>query len=200
MGGHMMNILRVLHQATAEEVLAGLTWYRDSLDHVVALVRDSYKRGELARMPRRRAIAGMIAALSPQKTWTINVRLVLQVLRTRDGGQYKFQVKKAVAIADGADPLAVLKGPKERAFFECLFDPDHTQAVTVDGHAFSVWMGVRIYVTRVRLSRRLYRIAAGDYQRAAKQVGLRPNQLQAITWLCHRRMHNSLGFIWDKRA
>jgi hypothetical protein len=197
-----MNILRVLHQASAEEVLAGLTWYRDSLDHVVSLVRDSHQRGEIPATPKtsRRAIAGMIAALSPQKTWTINVRLVFQVLRTRDGGQYKVQVKKAAAIADGADPLSVLKGPKERAFFECLFDPDHTQAVTVDGHAFSIWMGVRIYVTRVRLSRRLYRIAEGDYQRAAKQVGLRPHQLQAITWLCHRRMHNSLGFIWDKSA
>jgi hypothetical protein len=202
MTGHVMNILRVLHKATAEEIVAGLTWYRDSLGHVASLVEDAQRRGEIPRGRRitRRALAGMIAALSPNKTWTINAGLVLQVLRHRDAKQYKAQVAKAVAILDGADPLDVLNGPKERAFFECLADSDCTDAVTIDGHAFSVWIGRLVYTSRARVGRRLYRLAHADYVKAARQVGLRPNQLQAITWLAHRRIHNSRGHAQDKAS
>jgi hypothetical protein len=201
MGGQVLNIIRTLQQATAAEVFAGLTWYRDSLDYVAALVKDAQRQGEIpSGRICRRALAGMLAALSPNKTWTINVGLVLQVLRHRDAKQYKGQVAKALAILDGADPLDVLRGPKERAFFECLADSDGTDAVTIDGHAFSVWIGRLVYTSRARVGRRLYRLAQGDYQKAARQVGLKPHQLQAITWLAHRRIHNSRGHAQDKAS
>ena len=199
--GQVLNIIRTLQQATVAEVFAGLTWYRDSLDYVVSLVRDAQARGEIPRSRiSRRALAGILAALSPNKTWTINVGLVLQVLQNRAAKQYTQQVNKALAILDGAEPRDVLKGPKERAFFECFADPEGTDAVTIDGHSFSVWIGRLVYTSRARVGRRLYRLAQADYQKAARQVGLRPHQLQAITWLTHRRIHGSRGYAQDKAS
>jgi hypothetical protein len=202
LSGQVLNILRTFHQATTEEIITGLTWYRDGLDYVASLVQDARKRGEIPqdRWITRPALAGMIAALSPNKPWTINIDLVLQVLRHRDAKQYKGQVAKALAILDGSDPLDVLNGPKERAFFECFADPDGTNAVTIDGHAFSAWMGRLIYTSRARVSRRLYRLAQADYVKAARQVALKPHQIQAITWLAHRRIHNSRGYAIDKAS
>jgi hypothetical protein len=32
LGGQVLNIIRTYHHATAEEIAAGLTWYRDAVD------------------------------------------------------------------------------------------------------------------------------------------------------------------------
>jgi hypothetical protein len=195
----VLNILRTYHRAEADELIAGLTWYRDALDHALRLVRKGRRNREIpGKSPiGRRAMAGILAALSPQKTWAQNLRLMLRVVRGDPGGQYSGQVRKALAILGGADPLGVLRGPKERAFFECLAD-DATEAVTVDGHAYSVWAGKRVFTTRLRIGVRAYRLIAADYRRAAGLCGLRPHQLQAITWLAYRRLVKSVGHAHDR--
>jgi hypothetical protein len=193
------NILRTYHRAEADEIIAGLTWYADAIEHALRLLRRGRRQREIAGRPPvgRRAMAGILAALSPQKTWAQNLRLMLRLLRGQPGGQYRGQVAKALAILNGADPLAVLKGPKERAFFACLAD-DATDAVTVDGHAYSVWAGQRVLTTQLQIGARAHRLVAADYRRAAALCGLRPHQLQAITWLAHRRLVRSNGHAHDR--
>jgi hypothetical protein len=195
----VLNILRTYHRAEADELIAGLTWYRDAIDHAQRLVRRGRRAGEIPGKPpiSRRTLAGIIAALSPQKSWAQNLRLMLRVVRGQPGGQYRHQVAKALAIRDGARPLEVLKGQKERAFFECLAE-DGTDAVTVDGHAYSVWAGQRVFTTRLRIGIRAYRLVAADYRRAGLLCGLRPHQIQAITWLAHRRLVKSNGHAHDR--
>jgi len=195
-----MNILRTFHLATAEEMTSGLTWYRDGLETAARLVADARKRGEVVhkRAITRNALAGILAALSPQKSWSRNLGLLLDLLAGRPVGQFATQVAKARAILGGRAPLDVLVGPKERAFYLGFTDPN-TEAVTIDGHAYSVWQGQRIMTTRVKITAALFRLAAADYATAADQVGLRPHQIQAITWLTHRRIHNSTGHVQDQK-
>jgi hypothetical protein len=195
----VMNILRTYHRAEADEIIAGLTWYRDAIDHALRLARKGVRAGEVPATPavRRTALAGIVAALSPNKTWSQNLHLMLRLLRGHPGGQYPVQVAKALAILRGADPREVLRGRKERAFFECLAD-QATDEVAVDGHAFSIWKGKRVLTTRTRIGVRAYAMTAADYRRAAWLCGLRPHQIQAITWLAHRRLVKSVGHAHDR--
>jgi hypothetical protein len=193
------NILRTYYRAEADEIIAGLTWYRDSTDLALRLVRRDRKNGLIPGRPpvTRRAMAGILAALSPQTPWARNLRLALLVLGGERAGIQRTRLAKAVAIRDGADPLEVLKGPKERAFYLCLaeLDPD---AVTVDGHAYSVWAGRQVLTTTGEVTTRIFRLAADDYRRAADLCGLAPPQMQAITWLAHRRLVKSVGVGHDR--
>ena len=107
---------------------------------------------------------------------------------------------KALPIRDGSDPLDGLNGPKQRACFQGFADPDTTDAVTSDAHAFSAWMGRLIYTSRARVSRRLYRLAPADYLNAASQVALKPHPIQAITGLAHRPIHHCRGSAIDKAS
>jgi hypothetical protein len=77
-----------------------------------------------------------------------------------------------------------------RAFFACISEPATTQAVCIDGHAYSIWAGRRITLDAVPpVSDRLYNRIVGDYVVVAKHLGIRPHQLQAITWVAWRRLH-----------
>lgn len=201
--GNVMNILRVFHQANTQEMQEGLLWYKAQLDIVVARVEDIFRRRRhKAGTPRptRDMVAGITAALSPNKVWTHNIRLVEQLVRTGDAGTYKRQVAKALRILAGESPLSVLCGPKELAFYKCFVDGGKGEAVTVDGHAYSVWRGLYISTSKARVTARGYRLAADDYREVALMVGLSPAQVQAITWLTHRRVHMSKGHVVDMRA
>ena len=66
-----------------------------------------------------------------------------------------------------------------------------TDAVCIDGHAYSSWAGIR-YATskRPRISNRECHVIADDYREAAGHVGIKPHQMQAINWLAWRRLHD----------
>jgi hypothetical protein len=95
---------------------------------------------------------------------------------------------KALEIYDGADWRQVLKGPKERSFADNISNPKRSQAVTVDRHAVRVALGdiatrdksgPEVILSRVGV----YEAIAQAYRDAAKDLGLLPLELQAITWL-----------------
>lgn len=197
--GQVMNILKVYHQANASEIATGLTWYRDMYQHVARLVKQQVRRQGSNLPTDKRTICGVIACLSPNKGWAENIRQVLHAYEFGTGQHVWFQNAKAVRILRGEDPRDILKGHKERAFHECFLDPDRTQAVTVDGHTYAVWMGELIYTSQARLTDRLFLLATRDYQEAAKMVGLKPHQIQAIVWLAWRRIHGSRGHKIDKK-
>jgi hypothetical protein len=69
--------------------------------------------------------------------------------------------------------------------------------VCIDGHAYSIWAGETIRTTKTpKIGPRLYEQIARDYTAAAALIGSHapsheipsPAQLQAITWLTHRRL------------
>lgn len=183
-----LNILAVYHQATREELRAGLSWYAD-VNEECARLAQTY------RVTMQQA-AGVIAALSPGLRWENNVEAAERMLAEEPldglGVRWYANVRKAEAILNASDPFVALKGNKVRAFYACILTPDKGLSVCVDGHAYCIWTGRRIGLDKVpELNDRLYNRIASDYMSVARVVQLQACQLQAITWLTWRRLHNA---------
>ncbi len=97
-------------------------------------------------------------------------------------------VHKALRCLELDNPLSEFSektGPKTRAFYACLVDPENVVDVCIDRHAASAALGRRgsrggSAVERIPLT--LYRWIARHYVAIAKRVGLAPHQVQAIIW------------------
>uniref|UniRef100_UPI0007C7269E DUF7178 family protein n=1 Tax=Streptomyces sp. SBT349 TaxID=1580539 RepID=UPI0007C7269E len=171
------NILGVWHSATAEQEQRGRAWYRTA-HHLAA----SLTGGDA------RAGAGVIAALSANKSWEQNVSLARRACETSlTGGHVRDALTKAAAILAGADPADLL--PMDRktgAFFRCIADPTDDHAVVIDRHAHDVAVG-HVYGNRDRglSSLRRYELLANCYRQAARRLGELPSTVQAVTWIIH---------------
>lgn len=182
-----LNVLRVYHEATKEELHEGMNWYADVHQEAERLA-DTY------RVTLKHA-AGIIAALSPRMRWGRNIDEAEQILLC-DGDEHASlivgsalgdNVRKACSIARGDSPEVVLQGNKVRAFYQCIVEPESPLTVCVDVHAYSIWLGRP--EPGPTLSDRLYARVASDYVAVARSLSLVPCQLQAITWTRWRRTH-----------
>lgn len=175
-GPLVANILATFERATPDELSAGTLWYWDAHGIAADLTPGDPHRG-----------AGILAALSPQVSWPENVRAAHAVLRGEDPPCLPLSVDRARAILQGASPEATLGGRKVRSFYRNIHRPDIGGAVTVDRHAVAIATGVRDITDR-RLERPgVYVAIAGAYRTAARRTALLPHELQAVTWLTHRR-------------
>jgi hypothetical protein len=171
------NILACYSSATDEERSNGGDWY--SYAHLFA--------AELGR-GRVRMAAGVIAALSPQESWSENVKLAIRAFSTRGpSGQTGANVDKARRILLGDDPASVLGGPKVRAFYALILDPGNGWEVVVDRHALDIALNGHEVKAKWLERKGAYDLIGDAYRKAAAQLGLAPHQVQAITWLAHRR-------------
>lgn len=132
------NIQSVYWQSTDREREAGRRWYEEA--HGVARVLATVARLEV------RAAAGLLAALSPLNRWEDSVgdafrmaRRVDSTVRTTHGNRWK-----AVRILAGEDPDVVLTGPKVRAFWSGIADPQSSTRVAVDRHLYRAACGFEI--------------------------------------------------------
>lgn len=188
------SILAVFFQATEAERHEGLSWYgrAQQVARRIAEINDDICY---------RTVAGVIAALSPNNRWERNVADAEALIKvfTCGGDCDALKVStfgknkaKAIAILKGADPLDVLGGNKVRAFYQCIMQED---AVCVDGHAYSVWLGQRVPTSKTpSISDKLYAKIAEDYRLATKEIiditgdFYLPYQIQAITWVAWRNL------------
>jgi hypothetical protein len=173
------NIRRTLDTATSEQRAEGKRWYQTA--HTFA--HGLSKRHKITVSQA----AGIIAALSPQTPWSRNMAIADTFCRTGDAGTLRGSVRKARAIRAGADPLAVLKGPKTTAFYANILDPSGPE-VTIDRHAADVACGVRrgrAYRPEIRMESGYHQVADA-YRAVAAELGMRGNVVQAITWLAWR--------------
>lgn len=187
------NILAVFFSANTAEVCEGREWYSNANEYACALAYKYNIHVESA--------AGIIAALSPNNRWSRNLTDAEALIQAYANGGDPGDVKvttfnknkaKAIAILEGADPLDVLGGRKVRAFYECIMDVD---AVCVDGHAYSIWLGQRVATTKTpSISAKLYEQIADDYRKATAQINnitgqhFTPAQVQAVTWVVWRNL------------
>jgi hypothetical protein len=180
------NILSVYARATAEERAEGLNWYR----HAHGIACDIASRVGCTVQ----GAAGILAALSPSVAWETNVTDAYRLAADEPGAfsTYGPNVRKARAIRDGANPLDILGGPKVRAFYACILEPDSAHGtVCVDRHAVSVafakTLGQKFGPAYLALAGSYARVAKA-YCAAAKTLGILPHQLQAITWVAWRNL------------
>lgn len=172
---YVRNIIRAFESASADQEKRGRDWY--STAHEIA---EFMSEGDV------RAGAGVIAALSAQKAWALNVRMAEQAFATGEPhGHTQDAITKAAKILAGADPADVLPmTSKTGMFFRTILDPDDPDAVVIDRHAHDVAIGIR-YGNRDRgLSNRTrYATLAHAYREAARILGELPSTVQAVTWL-----------------
>jgi hypothetical protein len=129
--------------------------------------------------------AGVIAALSANKSWSENTKIATRALGSgKATGHVKDALLKATRIMNGADPVDVLPmAAKTGNFYRCIIDPTDAHAVCVDRHAHDVAVGRAYGNTERGLStQRRYDVIADAYRAAAVRVGILPQELQAITW------------------
>jgi hypothetical protein len=180
------NILGVYAQCTPAEHRAGMRWYRTAHNAAVFLARHH----DLSV----HQTSAIIAVLSPGLRWEHNIEAAERVICgfSLDGLGVRWYdgVRKAERIVNGENPHIVAKGNKVRAFWSCIESPNDTLSVCIDGHAFAICAGQRITLEDTpTMNDRHYNRLAKHYNDAAREVGIRPCQLQAITWVTWRRLH-----------
>lgn len=171
------NIISVWDAATPDQELHGRSWYQSAHAPAVMLTAGNARLG-----------AGVIAALSANKSWEENIRLARLACGTGLAvGHVTDALAKATAILAGTDPAEVLPMTRKTGhFFRCILDPDDPEAVVIDRHAHDVAVG-RLYGNRDRglSSIRRYQLLADCYHRAAARLGELPSTVQAVTCVVH---------------
>ena len=168
------NIVRVVETATRDQKSDGLRWYTEA--HSVA-----QNLANVNAMTLEQA-AGIIAALSPRVRWERNVYLAWEITNTHDCPGLGRSRDNALAIMHGANTFDVLRGPKTRAFAQAIASAGRDGIAVVD-----VW-AVRA-ATRSRfdeVARARYADVALAYSIAARRLGLRTHDAQAIAWVATR--------------
>lgn len=182
------RIMRLFADATDEELAYGLTWYGQA--HALAC--------ELAETHGVSVdqVAGVIAALSPQTSWDQNIIRARQLLTTGSTYGLGLGIRKAISILAGSAPGDVLGGPKTLAFWSNIADPENSQAVTIDRHAYDAALG---YVADERERKSLdrkgeYERIADIYRSAARSLGVAPHVAQAVVWAVWRNRYGRFAF------
>jgi hypothetical protein len=193
--GNASNIVNVYRSATPEQVAKGRRWYGQFFSDVI---RTAARAG--FRVQTRSDVSmvcGLAAAFSIQRSPNVNLWHLFFFLTEAAAGRLDVSIHtgtqdtKARRIYNGADPLDVLTGPKERSFYSNIIgDGD---AVTIDGHAWSVWTGTRTTTDKVKVPPGGPRREAcvEDYRQAAAILGTSARDVQAVTWVTWRDMHQS---------
>jgi hypothetical protein len=175
------RLVRHYRAASPEMITAGRNWYPDAGSIAADIAESTGYRID--------TVAAVIAALSPQTRWSINI-LAAQAICDGNHARYPSMLgsnhARALAVLGSDNPTAMLgNGPKVNAFAEnILGDPD---TVTIDSWAVRAALGTTTTPLDVILKRvGVYDDLASCYRAAARIVGERPCDLQAIVW-CHIR-------------
>ena len=191
------NIIATYQLASQADIFAGTDWYARALTFADNL-------GEVYNI-NYATIVAVIAALSPRNKWDRNMQDTENMVKVyANGGTYDdlMQLKvctfttgkiKAARIltekvTDTDGLRVILKGPKLVEFFNGIMGD--CSDVTIDGHAYSVWLGERVTLANVpSIGKKLRQTIKSDYIEAAQIIGLPPHIVQAITWVTWRRIH-----------
>lgn len=164
---------------------AGKGWYIESNELAVHL--SSGNSLSIAQC------AGIIAALSPQKSWPTNKMLAYDFIEFgKRSGHMPVMIDKAEQITrtkDIQEIAGILNGPKITNFFYNILNPVGPEHVTIDRHA----LGVAICGTKRRridliMTDKQYKTIASAYKWTAEQLGILPLELQAMTWITYRQL------------
>lgn len=176
---YVNNIIRAWKSASSQDHALGRRWYLVAHDLAEIVGDGDARKG-----------AGVIAALSPQKSWEQNCKLAQDASNGNVHGHINDALAKVRKILAGEDPETVL--PLQRKtwnFYRNIADPTDPDPVTVDRHAHDIAVGVRYGSQERGLdSVKRYATIAHAYREAARRLGELPNVVQAVTWVYARRV------------
>ena len=161
--------------------------------------------------------AAVFAALSPNNDYHGNLRDTGKLLAAAQAGHritdftvstYGPNKQKAWRIAHGESPHELIVALKTMNFFHNVDDPTDPNFVTIDGHMFNVFHGVRRPIQSRNNKNRVVKVTRWDYVEIAAAVktfadnyALLPCQMQAILWQVWRKIHSirrsNQDGLWD---
>jgi hypothetical protein len=133
----------------------------------------------------------VLSSFSPLTPWDRNVYLARTLFENNGvmtGGTLPGSIKNAIRIYNGEHTLDVLKGDKTRAFASAIADPAGSTIATIDRHAYDIAMGAYHTDDTRKIGKRVFRELSDAYVKAAELSGNSVAQMQAITWVTHRRI------------
>jgi DNA-binding protein len=193
------HIVSRFMDATTLEVAQGKQWYSNAYEVC--------HRISIAYSVNTELVAAVVAALSPNNKWERNIKDAENVIAAYMLGDvadalnvkvctYGRNLAKAVDILNSCHNRyeELLKGPKIIEFYHCIIGE---QDVCIDGHAYSVWFGERLTMKQVPNIGKILRqrikedyIAATEFINANSDEQFTPAEVQATTWVAHKRIHN----------
>jgi len=194
------NILSMYLQSTPVDVQEGTIWYNNA-HKICKALSDKYS------IPLS-TVVGVVSALSPNNKWDRNITDAENIIRayvceydypkvcTFTGNKDKAITILECEIDSSDNICAILKGNKTIAFFRGIYTDGQCDEITVDGHAFNIWRGMYTSLNEVpSISNKLYKQVSDAYKDAAVVINNIENtsyssaQVQAITWVAHRRIN-----------
>jgi len=193
------NILKMYKLATPEEKRDGVIWYAEAFAQCNRIAID-------LEVPVH-IVTGVVAALSPNNKWDRNVKNADDLIRAFLDGDHIDDVKVSTYSAmkrkawlileempDHDGVIAILNGQKIVSFYRNIMGDD---TCTVDGHAKNIYYGERHSLTddKTNVGKKEYKIISDAYVAAGKRArvngrALKAFEIQAITWVVWRRIHN----------
>tara|TARA_R110000868_G_scaffold392714_2_gene663500 strand:- start:703 stop:1329 length:627 start_codon:yes stop_codon:yes gene_type:complete len=139
--------------------------------------------------------SGVIAALSPLKSWDENKRIAEGYLKNGEASHTGAMITKADDIVgyNGTMTeefiLVTLNGNKIQNFFLNIAFPGVALGVTIDRHAVSVAVGEVLPDSMLRsITDKQYAFFEDAYRIAANKVGILPHEIQAVVWVKWRKL------------
>lgn len=184
------NILAVYNEATDEEKEYWGRWYHHAKEDVKELA-DKFG----INFP---VMAAVVATLSPGNKWSANLLAADRIVQRFKAPElsvkinsYPRQILKATKILETGD-IGLVSGPKVSVFFKSLLDPESVEReLVLDTHAINIWRGVKTSIKASSLpSSTLRAKMVEDYQKAADELGVPVQVVQAITWYIWKYTNN----------
>ena len=193
------NILSIYRMATPEEKRDGVVWYAQALAQCNRLAIDY-------EVPLS-IVVGVVAALSPNNKWDRNIDNAHDMIKAYINGNdidtfkvstYHAMKRKAWSILeampeDDDQIVSILNGQKIISFFQNIMGYD---TCTIDGHARNIAYAERVGLTgSISIGKKEYATLQQEYVEAGKKArvngrALKAFEMQAITWVAWRRLHN----------
>lgn len=182
---YIRNITSVWSVATDDQYEQGAHWYEQAHWTARMLADGDVRTG-----------AGLLAALSPQTSWWLNVELACEAYEVGTASRHTTDsCSKANRILAGIDPEDVLPMRRKTGhFYRCIINPDDPVSVCIDRHAHDVAVGVAYGDWPRGLSAHgRYALIADCYWEAAQRLGQLPSVVQAVTWVAWRENLAGVG-------
>ena len=183
------NILKVLNSADKESKDFGAKWYEIANDIAKGLTSEKVNLAQSV---------GVIAALSPLKSWNQNLKLANAfILDGKRKGHTGVMVKKADDILSLKNPttdevIKILNGQKIVNFFLNIHYPNKDAAITIDRHAVGIALlgteRIPLLSTEISPTKKQFEFLVHCYQWAAVESNLSAVQIQAVTWEYFRKL------------
>lgn len=193
------NIIKIYDMATPEEKRDGVVWYAVALADCNRIAIDN-------GVPLH-IVVGVCAALSPNNKWERNIVNTSDMVQAFINGEdmdsfkvstYHAMKNKAWGILEAMpnsdeEVMTLLNGQKIISFFRNIMGHD---TCTIDGHARNIAYGVREGLTgSISIGKKEYAVLQEEYVKAGKKKringrALKAFEMQAITWVVWRRIHN----------